>query len=70
MHPVCFPFFFDLLFLFKLVSDTHGFVNQKVLDRLNDKPFQKRNGSRKTIYEMEEKPYLKTLPMLPFEICE
>ena len=43
---------------------------RKVLDRLNDKPFQKRNGSRKTIYELEEKPYLRTLPMLPFEICE
>ncbi len=43
---------------------------RKVLDRLNDKPFQKRNGSRKAIYELEEKPYLRTLPMLPFEICE
>lgn len=43
---------------------------RKVLDLLNDKPFQKRNGSRKIIYELEEKPYLKALPMLPFEICE
>ncbi|MCI9360011.1 MAG: hypothetical protein HFG65_03450 [Hungatella sp.] len=43
---------------------------RKTLDRLNDKPFQKRNGSRKTIYELEEKPYLRTLPMFPFESCE
>ncbi len=43
---------------------------RKALDKLNDKPFQKRNGSRKTIYELEEKPYLRPLPMLPFEICE
>ncbi len=43
---------------------------RKALDKLNDKPFQKKNGSRKTIYELEEKPYLRPLPMLPFEICE
>ena len=43
---------------------------RKALDRLNDKPFQKRNCSGKTIYELEEKTYLRTLPMLPFEICE
>ena len=43
---------------------------RKVLDKLNAKPFQKRNGSRKTIYELEEKPYLRALPILPFEICE
>jgi hypothetical protein len=43
---------------------------RKALGKLNDKPFQKRNGSRKTIYDLEEKPYLRPLPMLPFEICE
>ena len=43
---------------------------RKAFGRLNDKPFQKRNGSGKTIYELEEKPYLSPLPMLPFVICE
>lgn len=43
---------------------------RKVLDKLNDKPFQKRSGSRKTVFELEEKPYLRALPILRFEICE
>ncbi|MEY8338718.1 hypothetical protein AALB16_11975 [Lachnospiraceae bacterium 62-35] len=29
-----------------------------------------RNGSRKIIFEIEEKPMLRTLPLMPFEICE
>ena len=43
---------------------------RKVLNQLNDKLFQKRNGSRKTLYKLEEKPSLRALPILPFEICE
>ena len=43
---------------------------RKNLDKLNDKAFQKRTGSRKTIYEVEEKPLLRPLPFIPYEICE
>ena len=40
------------------------------LDKLNSKEFQKRNGSRKIIFETEEKPMLRALPLIHFEICE
>ncbi|MCD7822940.1 MAG: IS21 family transposase [Oscillospiraceae bacterium] len=43
---------------------------KKALNDINSKEFQKRNGSRKIIFETEEKPALKPLPMMPFEICE
>ena len=43
---------------------------RKALNKLNDKPFQKRSGTRKTIYEVEEKPLLRSLPLMPYEICE
>ena len=43
---------------------------RKALDKLNEKAFQKRIGSRKTIYEVEEKPLLRPLPFIPYEICE
>lgn len=46
----------------------HGI--REVLDKLNSKEFQKRNGSRKIIFETEEKPMLRALPLIPFEICE
>ena len=40
------------------------------LEKLNNKEFQKRNGSRKIIFETEEKPTLRPLPLIPYEICE
>lgn len=43
---------------------------REVLAKLNSKEFQKRNGSRKIIFETEEKPMLRALPLIPFEICE
>lgn len=42
----------------------------KVLEEFNSKPFQKRTGSRKSVYEAEEKPCMRELPMLPYEVCE
>lgn len=42
----------------------------RALKDFNDKPFQKREGSRSSIFETEEKPYLKALPAVPFEVCE
>ena len=43
-------------------------VNQ-ALKEFNETPFQKRDGSRYTVY-LEEKPYLHELPAFPFEIAE
>lgn len=41
-----------------------------VLRDFNEAPFQKRTGSRKLIFEAEEKPYLRSLPLVPYEVCE
>ena len=40
------------------------------LDAYNSKPFQKRAGSRRASFESEEKPLLRPLPAVPYEICE
>lgn len=42
----------------------------KKLDEFNDAPFQKREGSRKQVFEAEEKPYLRPLPQFRFETSE
>ena len=36
----------------------------------NAKPFQKRAGSRLASFESEERPLLRPLPAVPYEICE
>lgn len=43
---------------------------QKLVREFNEKPFQKRAGSRKIVFEAEEKPCMKELPLLPYEVCE
>lgn len=43
---------------------------KEALTKLNSKEFQKRNGSKKILFETEEKPMLKALHLIPFEICE
>lgn len=40
---------------------------KKELESFNNKPFQKRNGSRKEVFENEEKEFLRPLPKLPYE---
>lgn len=40
----------------------------KALDDFNNAPFQKRDGSRNTVFEIEEKPYLRKLPLIPYEV--
>lgn len=42
---------------------------RKCLEEFNEKPFQKRNGSRKEIYENEEKMFLRPLPKEPYEFA-
>ena len=44
-------------------------LNRGIMDalaKLNSKEFQKRNGSRKILFETEEKPMLRALPLIPF----
>lgn len=43
---------------------------RKAVKEFNDKPFQKRSGSRRSIFETEEKSYLRALPLIPYEVCE
>lgn len=40
---------------------------KKELESFNNKPFQKRNGSRKEVFENEEKEFLRPLPKIPYE---
>lgn len=43
---------------------------RKAVKEFNDRPFQKRPGSRRSIFEAEEKPDLRALPPIPYEVCE
>ena len=38
------------------------------MDTFNTKPFQKRDGSRLSVYEEEEKDFMKPLPAVPYEL--
>lgn len=40
------------------------------VDKFNQKPFQKKEGSRRSVYEDLEKECLKPLPLLPFEVFD
>ena len=43
-------------------------LEHKPADQINERPFQKREGSRKSAYLAKEKPLLIPLPSQPFEI--
>ena len=46
-------------------------LNQAIaaeLEKFNDRPFQKKDGSRRSVYEEEEKDFMKKLPEYPFEL--
>ena len=45
-------------------------VIKEKMEDYNNKSFQKRDGSRNEVYEQEEKPFMKPLPIKPFELCE
>lgn len=40
------------------------------MNKLNNEEFQKREGSRKSVYMNEEKDYMNPLPEHPFELSE
>ena len=50
-------------------DDLNEAIKEKV-EEFNNAPFQKRDGSRSSVYEMEEKPFMKSLPAVSYEICE
>lgn len=43
---------------------------RKAVKEFHDRHFRKRSGSRPSIFETEEKPYLRALPLIPYEVCE
>jgi len=43
---------------------------ESLLDALNERPFQQRTGSRRSIFTADEQDLLKALPSHRFEICE
>lgn len=52
---------------------TLGELNAAIMERLdeyNARPFQKREGSRKLVFEEVERPMLAPLPATPFEVCD
>ncbi len=42
----------------------------ELLKKLNERPFQKLDGCRTSVFNMVDKPALKPLPEHPFELCE
>lgn len=54
--------------VFTSIDDLAAAVRRR-LDDYNDAPFQKRAGSRRECFESEEKPLLRPLPAVPYEIC-
>lgn len=42
----------------------------ELMEEMNQMPFQKRVGSRRSVFETEELPYLHSLPLKPFRMAE
>ena len=51
---------------FSTLAELNERITEEV-NKLNDKPFQKRDYSRSYVFENEEKEYLSALPELPYE---
>ncbi len=43
---------------------------RELLDKLNHRPFRKKDGTRASVWEAIDKPALKSLPMEPFDLSE
>lgn len=43
---------------------------RKELDRFNEAPFQKNDGSRHSVFLEEELPFLQSLPRYPYEFAQ
>ena len=53
---------------FATLADLNDAIRVK-LDEFNTAPFQKRDGSRKMVFDEVEANFLAPLPSVPFEIC-
>ena len=51
------------------LAELNGAIRE-LLERLNERPFRKLPGSRKTLFETLEKPALRPLPQEPYEYAE
>ena len=51
------------------MSGLQARIRERV-DAYNTTPFQKREGSRRSVFASEERPLLGTLPAAPFEISQ
>lgn len=54
---------------FTSLAELNGAI-KTLLERLNTRPFQKLEGTRKSLFEMLEKPTLKPLPEIPYVFAE
>ena len=43
---------------------------RELLERLNHRPFRKKDGTRSTLWEVIDKPALQPLPLEPFDLSE
>ena len=43
---------------------------RELLDKLNDRQFKRMQGSRRSLYELIDKPALKPLPLVPYEYAQ
>ena len=48
-------------------DDLNNAISEE-LEKFNNRPFQKKDGTRRSVYEDEEKPFMKPLPEYPFEL--
>lgn len=53
---------------FGTLDELNAAIREK-LEEFNAAPFQKREGSRKLVFEEVESAFLEPLPSLPFEVC-
>lgn len=56
-------------FEFTTLEELNTAIRKKI-DEYNKVPFQKREGTRKLVFDKVEYPTLYPLPVLPFEICQ
>ena len=54
---------------FATLSELNEAIAEKVAE-FNAAPFQKRDGSRKAVFDEVESAFLSPLPMVPFEVCD
>jgi len=54
---------------FATLAELNAAIRER-LDEYNARPFQKREGSRKLVFEEVERPLLAPLPAVPFEVCD